>query len=875
MPLDPGTRLGPYEILSPLGAGGMGEVYSARDTRLDRTVAVKVLPGHLSEQPDVRARFEREARAASSLNHPNICVLHDVGRQDGIDFLVMEQLDGETLASRLARGPLPSRDLIEIGTQMADALEKAHGAGIVHRDLKPANVMLTRSGAKLLDFGLARATGLASTTAGLTHSPTMSGPLTAEGTILGTFQYMSPEQLEGQEADARSDIWALGCVLYEMASGRPAFEGKSQASLIGAIMSTEPPALGALQPATLGALEPVVRGCLTKDPARRIQSAHDVKLQLEWIAQGATGAESRTPTSERARRTMRVAIAAAALGALGVVVLGGLLLSRPAPRAETVRFQVPLPSGLRSADTPRLSPDGRHIAFNAVDSTGVSRIWLRSLDDLVPNALPGTEGTTRPFWSPDSRYLAFVANGKLKKIAVGGGPPVVLCDAPTGSDGSWGRRGTILFDGASSDPIRAVSDAGGVPSAAVRPDTTKAESVGWPEFLPDGRRFLYLALGSTPMLMAGTLGSTKATSLGPIESQVSYVEPGYLLFTRSGTLVAQRFDARRLKLKGDPFPVVAERVAPAPNGQVALSVSKNGTLAYTTSTIPDVRYVWVGRDGRELGQVTAPVNGLAPWLSPDGTRMAIRVLSTQQTQRDIWVIDLVRGMSSRLTFSTANENFPIWSPDGTRILYQMDGPSGGLYITSASGAGGEQQVFKSSDAILPTDWSRDGRFVLYQAGGGGGSDIWVLPLGAGAKPFSFLSGTYNEVGARFSPDGRFVAYASSESGRNEVYVQTFPDHSGKWQISSAGGTQPAWSGNGRELLYVAADGRMMSVPVQTTPSFTAELPRPLFTAPLVDANRNTYAVTGDGQRFLLLEPMEHALPAMTVVLNWIGQLRRH
>jgi len=493
--LSTGARLGPYEVIAPIGAGGMGEVYRAKDTRLDRSVAIKVLSDHLTATEDVRSRFEREARAISSLQHPNICTLHDVGREGEIDYLVMELLEGESLADRIAKGPLPVEEVLRIGIQIADALEKAHGAGVIHRDLKPGNVFLTDRGVKLLDFGLAKlhATAPQSSVTVLGQLPTQqnSAPLTTAGTLLGTFQYMSPEQLEGREADARSDLFALGCVLYEMATGKKAFSGASQASLIGAIMGGTPPPVSSIAPLSPPALDRVISTCLAKDPKDRWHTAHDVRLQLAWIAEGGSQIGLPAPVAHHRRNRERLAWGIAAAASVAAILFAAGFAKRTPVAPELVRFQMPQPAKLSVVGSPKLSPDGRYLAFNGTDDQGISRIWVRPMNALEAQPMPGTEGTIRPFWSPDSRNLGFFAGGKLKKVEVTGGPPQTICDAPTGADGTWGEDGTILFDGANVDPIRRVSSGGGVATDLVGDEKSVA---GWPQFLPGGKRFLYVTV---------------------------------------------------------------------------------------------------------------------------------------------------------------------------------------------------------------------------------------------------------------------------------------------------------------------------------------------------------------------------------------------
>jgi Tol biopolymer transport system component len=888
MSLAAGTRLGPYEVLEPIGAGGMGEVYKARDTRLERSVAIKVLPQHLSADPDLRTRFEREARAVSSLNHPHICTLHDVGHQDGVDYLVMEHLEGESLAARLQRGPLPAAEVLRYAVEIADALDRAHRQGLIHRDLKPGNVMLTKSGAKLLDFGLARAmaapgaggSGLARAVGMLSHTPTMSTPLTAAGMIVGTFQYMAPEQLDGGEADARSDVWAFGATVYEMATGKKAFEGHSQASLIASILKEEPRPIAELQPLTPPGLDRIVQRCLAKDPDDRWQSARDMAHELQWIAKAGSKAGVPAPIAARRRVRERVVTAVAAASSVAAVALGAVLVLRRPPEPSVMRFDIRPPSAVQFQDAPRVSPDGRYLAYSATDSTGTSRIWLRALAATTAQPMPGTEGIVqRPFWSPDSRYLGFFATGKLKKVAVSGGPVVTIADVPSGSDGSWSRDGVILYDGGTNDPIRRVSASGGIPAIAVAGDSAKHELVGWPYFLPDGKHFLFIEINGHT-LNVGTLGSQKTRSLGPCDTRVEYTPPGYLVFARGGSLVAQRFDAGGLKFKGEPFPI-AEAVRTQATGGADFSCSENGVLIYAAGSSQSSRLVWMDRSGRELGTVENGnlENMLNPDLAPNGRRIALRVQDPQTRTRDLWLIDLTRGVPSRFTFDPRNENHPLWSPDGNEILYWSDAPGGeGLYVKSASGAGEARQVAKGQDEMVGTDWSRDGRQVFYSVASGGKNQIWVLPMTGDRTPTRFLAGAFNFDQGRLSPDGRWLAYVSDESGRPEVYVQTFPEHAGKWQISSTGGVDPRWSRDGHELFFLAADQRLMSVSVRTTPSFEAAVPKSMFLARVLFPGvgiRSYYAVGAQDQGFLVVGPrIGDALAGSSVIVNWTAEVGR-
>ena len=884
MTLPAGTKLGPYEVLSPLGAGGMGEVYRARDTRLGRDVAIKVLPQHMSASPELRQRLDREAKTISQLSHPHICMLHDVGHQDGTDYLVMEYLEGETLADRLGKGALPVEQALKIAVEIAGALDTAHRIGIVHRDLKPGNIMLTKSGVKLLDFGLAKLQAAApGAVSGVTSLPTAlqeSEPLTTRGTILGTFQYMSPEQLEGREADARSDIFAFGCVLYEMLTGQKAFSGKSQASLIGSIMHSEPPSITSLQPMVSPALDRVVRGCLSKEPEHRWNTAHDVMLQLQWIAEGGSLAGIPAPVAARRKNREKLAwgVAAAALLAAAALAIGFVRRAPKAPR--TVRFEVATPEEITAIDTPRISPDGRYLAFNATDAAGKSRIWVRPLNALSAQPLAGTEGTTRPFWSPDSRFLGFVAEGKLKKVDVSGGPPQKICDAPTGSDGSWSSEGVILFDGQSNDPIYRVSAAGGTPAVAVKADPARKETtVAWPEFLPDGRHFLYMATGQKPEDNAyriGSLDSKETKAVASAQTLVTFAPPGYLLFVRDKTLVAQPFDANAGKTTGEPIPL-AEHIGTNSVGLARFSVSRNGTLAYRTGESGD-RMVWIDRNGKELEAVGDPGEYHNPEVSPGSDRLAFDLADPRSGKSDIWIRDLSRGVSSRLTFGKGDAFCPIWSPDGKRIAFSNDREgSTDIYDKASDGQGEEKLLLKSDEAKIVCDWSRDGRYIAFMSQGKGTNwDIWTVPLSEGAKPSVFLKTPFSELLPTFSPDVRFLAYMSNESGRQEVYVQSFPGPGGKWQISTAGGVEPHWRADGKEIYYRAPDQKIMAVEIRTDGGFQAGVPRPLFTGRFESGvARNRYLPASDGQRFLTVSPLgREAMTPTTVVLNWGAELGR-
>jgi eukaryotic-like serine/threonine-protein kinase len=888
MRLSPGTRLGPYEIVAPLGAGGMGEVYRAKDTRLGRDVAVKVLPEHLTGNPEVRTRFEREARTVSSLSHPHICTLHDVGREGDIEYLVMELVEGETLAARIARGPLTFHEILKLATQIADALDRAHRAGIVHRDFKPGNVMVTKSGAKLMDFGLARTAAMAGapgtssagvTIAQLSQSPTMHSPLTQQGALLGTFLYMAPEQLEGREADARSDLWAFGCVLYEMATGRRAFNGKSQASLIGAIMSSDPPPISATSSVSSPALDALVRACLVKDPEERIQTAHDMKLQLAFIAQSGEHSGATGPiTLPKPKRTLEpIAWAVAALGIAAAVFFairsGGV--SRAAGDRQ-IAFTIPIPNSLTPLFQPQISPDGKLLAFVAQDSLNRAMIWLRPMNALEANPLPGTENCRPPWWSPDSRFLAFIAEGKLKKIAVAGGPPQVICDAPSGSDGTWSRDGVILFDGSGADPIYRVSATGGVKSVAVPGDSV--HQVGWPMFLPDGKHYLFSKVGPTgsAKTCVGTLGSTKVKELDLEGSRVEYSPDGYLLLARDRTLIAQRFDARALELRGEPFPI-AENLPIGSSGIANFTVSDDGILVYRASSSISNRLVWLSRTGQELAEVAPAADYRAPALSPDGSKVAIRRADPGSRNLDIWVLDLGRGTTTRFTFDPGDDGNPVWSPDGSRIAWSgFRNNSDAIWIKSANGVGEVEEIGGLTGGVVTADWSADGNTIFYQTFTTNLVDVLAMDPNGDRRSRTVVGSKFMDGRPRLSPDGHWLAYQSDESGRPEVYVVSYPGGAGKWQISTSGGIEPCWSRDGRELFYLGGDARMMSVPIPAGPGFNPGTPQTLFRVqfePGASGRRNVYCPSPDGKKFLFLVPAGRNETPMTALVNWRGSER--
>jgi len=886
--LSPGTAIGPYEIVALLGAGGMGEVYRARDPRLGRDVAIKVLPASLAEDADRRERFEREARAASALNHPHICALYDIGRHQDTDYLVMELLDGESLEQRLTKGPLPLDQALRIAIDLADALSKAHRQGIVHRDLKPGNVMLTRQGAKLLDFGLARVDAPPAPGSG-SFLPTQQRALTQAGTVLGTFQYMAPEQLEGGDADARTDIFAFGALVYEMITGRKAFEGKSQASLISAIMAGTPPPISSLNATTPPALDRVIRTCLAKDPDERWQTAQDLASELRWIAGGGSQAGTPAPVAPRRRSHERTAWIAA--GVFALVAAGAIarLATLREPAREPTRFSIPAPKDV-TLQWPRLSPDGRTIAFVGIDPQGRRTVYVRPLNAFDATQLPGTEGVQRPFWSPDSRQLAFFANGQLKKIAVTGGPTQLLCTFPGGSDGSWGE-GVILFDGRAIDPIRRVPDSGGVPAVATTADAAQHEvGAGWPSFLPDGRHFIFVANDTNgPIaIKVGSIDSPETTRLADAESRVEFAAE-HVFYVTQQTLMARPFSSRKRAFTGDPFPVT-DRMQTQTLGLANFSVSHTGDLAYS-SEAQDLRthLAWFDRSGKELDTIGEPRLYTDFALSPDETRVATSVAPStgrNQLNESVWVMDVKRGVASRLTFGDEPRLWPFWSPDGTRVVY-TSATKGGLpnHLAHklASGAGDEQPLGPEADGtILVTDWSADGKQLLLIALPPAGDNVDVVTMAAdgrsAAVPFVHAPKPIFASSGRFSPDGRWGAYQSHESGRNEIYVQSFPPSGSKWQISTSGGAVPMWTAGGKEIVYVSSNDTFYAAAVKPTSNgFDVGTPVKLFQHRLAHGarERNRWTITRDGQR-LLLNTLPEAQNTQTiqVVLNWAAGLQK-
>ncbi len=878
MTLTPGTRLGPYEIVAPLGAGGMGEVYRARDTRLSRDVAVKVLPQHLSASPEVRARFEREAKTISQLNHPHICTLHDVGREGDTDYLVMELVEGETLAQRLERGALPLPQALKLGVEIADALDRAHRAGVVHRDLKPGNVMLTKLGAKLMDFGLARLTGLGGpagqsdvTLAALTRSPTMAQPLTAEGTIVGTFQYMAPEQLEGKDADARCDLWALGCVLYEMATARRAFEGQSQASLIGAILKDEPAPVSQWSPIAPPAFDHTVRRCLAKDPDERWQTARDLAHELRGIAEGRLSSTGAAALSGARRPKARLAQGIAAVATLLLVVVTlALWRERAAAPALTahLEFVRPANSPFAKFGQVQVSPDGRLLVMVADEQKSLSRLWVRPIDSDDLRLLEGTDGGTMPFWSPDSRHIGFFAGGRLKRVSAAGGAVQSLCAAPSPLGGAWGSSGVIVFEPDGGSGLSVIPEGGGAP----KPLTSllpREEGHRWPSFLPDGRHVIFLGDArrtEDDWLRLASIDGGPTQDLMQAVTNPVFVAPDWLLYVRSGSLVAQRLDPRTGKLSAEPVALAKQIASAGPNHLFEFSASTDGVLTYRAAD-PSLQLAWFDRQGRRLEDVGRPDVFDGPRLSPDGHFVVTGHRDADGRDDDIWLLDLQRGTSTRLTSDPTSEFSPVWSPDGSRIAFQSYRTANGcVFLTAASGTQGDSLLWQSPMETWPVEWSPDGHWLLVNlTSEKTGDDIWILPMDRPTEARPLITTAADDETPRFSPDGKWLAYASSGAGRRDIYVQDFPEGKHRWQVSTTGGFEPFWSAGGREILYQAPGGSVMSAQIHAANGLLRDAPHELFQL----ASGVIVGLSTDGQRLLVLIPtVEVETAPLHVVLGW-------
>jgi eukaryotic-like serine/threonine-protein kinase len=887
LPLAAGTRLGPYEITDSAGAGGMGEVYKARDTRLDRIVAVKVISDLLAGAPELQERFDREARAISQLNHPNICTLYDVGHHEGLSYLVLEYLDGETLAHRLEKGALPVEQAVAIAIEICDALDKAHRQGIVHRDLKPANVMLTRGSAagghaKLLDFGLAKLAAPGGTAGvnpavSVTAPVTATTPLTTRGAIMGTFQYMAPEQLEGAEADARTDLWAFGCVLHEMLTGRKAFEGKTQATLISAILTAPPSAPGG--PAILPrALDHVVQTCLAKHPDERFQSAHDVVLQLRWIARDDEDAAEPLPR-KRSRLPGALWTAAAVLVAVAATAVGSWLLWRsdPRPAVDPVRATIDLGVGARLfplvSSNIALSPDGRRLVHAGMPEE-VAGLFVRAVDEFESRPIAGASPGVMPFFSPDGQWIGYFGSGQLMRIPVSGGAATVLCEAFPGG-AVWTEGDSIIFTAANNGPLSRISAAGGKAEPLTRLENGETAH-RWPALLPGGRAILFAAssggLWTEARIVVQPLDGGPRQTVIHGGSAPQYVQSGHIVFDRGGALFALPFDPVRLSATGPARPVINNVLGSSNDGRSQFAVSRTGTLVYATGTSAAKRtLVWVTRSGVAQAIDVPPHTYEHPRISPDGRHVA---LTLRDDDPDVWVLELARRMLTRLTFEPGEDESPIWTPDGKRIAFSASriGKPRQTIAKAFDGSGAEEILFATPQHQHLGSWSPGGQLVTDEGGAN-----WGIVAGPPQEKQRrvFLNERFSEQGARLSPSGQWLAYTSNESSRTEIYVQGFPGPAGKWQISTEGGIEPQWSRDGRELYYRQAD-KMLAVTIETQPAFRASAPRLLFEGRYARMGwpQANYDVAADG-RFLMIRGDEQALPTtLRAVLNWSEELRR-
>lgn len=903
MALSAGTRVGPYEIVSAIGAGGMGEVYRARDPRLGRDVAIKALPDLSAADSQHVARFQREAQILAALNHPHIAAIYGLEEANASQFLILELVEGDTLAMRLKAGALDLTEALPIARQVADALDAAQERGIIHRDLKPANIALTIDGqVKVLDFGLAKMFG-ADLTKDLSSSPTLAA--TQSGVILGTAVYMSPEQTRGKPLDKRVDVWAFGCVLYEMLTGRVPFPGETISDTIAAILGQEPD-WSALPAATPARVQWLIRRCLEKDPKRRLHDIADAGIELDE-ALGEPHETGQTAPADRsapvmARRRARERLAwittsASLLAVIAALVLGRAgLLDRVAADPGSYRTSIVLPEGMRLAGQAAgrfaLSPDGRRLVVVASDATGRPMLWARPLDTVVAQPLAGTEGAEFPFWSPDSRFVAFLAQGKLKKVALAGGPTLTLCAASFSATGAWNRDDVILFTPKGGFPLYRVSASGGAPSPATTLDAASGDAQHMsPFFLPDGRHFLYFALGST-----GGVTDPRGVYVGSLDpgepakllmrggSNAKYAH-GHLIFLRGSTLVAQPFDASRLALGGEAVPLAEETQISggSATGTVGSFTVSEGALAYqAVSRAVRSQLVWFDRTGQQMAVLGDSADYADVSLSPDNARVAVSRLDPERGSYDLWLYDVARGLRERFTADPGDAFAPSWSPDGSRLVFSARRKASvDLYQKASNGTGSEDVLLEAGLGKYQASSSPDGRFLLYVAGGGAiaRSDLWVLPLSGDRKAFPFLETPFIETQGQFSPDGRWIAYASGEFGQLEVYVTPFPGPGARVRVSTAGGSWPRWRRDGKEIVYLAPDSTVVSATVNgQTATFKVGTVRPLFKArlrPFARLDAYPYDVSSDGQRFLVNTLVEETrLTAITLVVNWTSGLKK-
>jgi serine/threonine protein kinase len=885
MTLSPGTRLGPYEIITSIGAGGMGEVFRARDTKLNRDVAIKVLPAAFADDPERLARFTREAQTLASLNHPNIATIHGIEEVPAVSgstgpgsrALVMELVEGEDLSAHIARGAIPIAEALPIARQIAEALEAAHEQGIVHRDLKPANIKVRSDGTvKVLDFGLAKAMdGGGAGNSQMSQSPTMSRHMTEAGMIIGTAAYMSPEQAKGKTVDKRTDIWAFGVVLYEMISGKRAFKGEGVSETLASVLKDKL-AMDELPAATPPRLKRLIERCLNRDLKTRLRDIGEARIEIVGIETGGPdGAVSTAPTADAASATrsrLPWALVAALAIALAVALLGW------APwRAVPVPFETRLDITTPPTDDPAsfaISPDGRRLVFVATEPDGKSQLWLRPLDQREPKVLPGTEGASSPFWSPDSRSVAFSASGKLKRLDIGAGVPQTVAQWVGPRGGSWSPEGVILL-GLISGPLVRVPITGGTTTEATKL-APEENSHRFPHFLPGGRRFLFYKRGIEAGLYLGSLDSTDSKRIGSADSGAQFVAPGSLLFLRQGALMAQHLDLERGELTGEAVSVADQVAFDATLSKGAFSVSPEGPIAYRSGGFVSSQLTWFDRLGKVAGTIGSPdASGLSqPMLSPDGRRAA--AYRTVQGNPDLWLFEA--GRETRLTFDAGRDQFPAWSPDGSRIAFSKDLKGQlSLYQKSSLGGSAEELLLAASGKdLVPQAFSPDGRFLMYiERAAATLSDLWVLPLDLKTAPSVFANSNFDERSAQFSPDGKWVAYTSDESGQSEVYLRPFPASSGQYQVSTSGGITPRWRHDGKELYYIAPDSKLMAVTLATagrTPEMGVPIalfqPNILNRGAVIIGYQAQYDVAPDG-RFLINVTGGDAVTApITVIQNW-------
>jgi hypothetical protein len=884
MALSPGTKLGPYEIVAPLGAGGMGEVYRAKDTRLGRDVAIKILPKELSADSARKQRFEREAKTISGLNHPNICTLHDVGSLDGLDYLVMECVEGETLGTRLQKGPMPLDQVMRYGAQIADALDKAHRAGIVHRDLKPGNIMLTASGAKLLDFGLAKPA--ATPIGGLTLTGVRpTSPVTQEGTIVGTFQYMSPEQVEGKELDGRSDIFSLGAVLYEMVTGHHAFEGKSHLSVASAILEKEPAPISSIKPLTPSSLERTIRKCLEKLPDDRWQSASDLASQLKWIAEGGAPSGASVAVVKKGAKMQLMNVTLAVVAAAAVVTAGlAWWRSAKANGKSVVRLGITMPTSnpvVTGGPALTLSPDGRLLAL-VVSHGGTNQLATRELSSFDLRLIPGTEGAAGAFFSPNGEWLAFAADGKLRKVSTSGGPAIDVADMDSFYGGTWLPDGSIVY-GSYSRGLTRVSASGGKTEIITEPDPIRKEMWHWwPQALPSGNILFVAASGEGDEennIAVLSMKTRKWTTLIEKAGYPQYSPSGHIVYLSGGTLVAVPFDEKKLAVTGTPVPVLKGVQTVNGGGMAQFFVGQDGTLVYVPGTVLGTQntLVSVDRAGKETPLHAPPRAYEDLTLSPDGNQLAMTIVGEKQWS--VWIYDLQQGSLKRVTFDGDCRD-PIWSADGKRLIYESTRAGHkGIFWKPVSGPGGEEELVTTASQPFAWSVSKDGHDLAFQAIDERGADaVYQLPLQGERKP-KLLFNESSGVTEAISPDGKWIAYESTNSGRAEVYVRSYRSGSGKWQVSTDGGTRAWWSVDGKELFFRSTDSKLgyplMSVAVSPGNEFTASPPRVLFRF-ACNHTGHDYAPTPDGQHFLCIKPPDSEATATQVnmVLNWATELQK-